>query len=239
MRFNTLLIFVLTAIFIGSCAGDNSKDSDKEKKPLVKIPPKTENTKPAAPQADPNLDKKAKPGFATKFERGAKRRETIQDKFDDNGNMIERTDKMFDKFGEVMKKNRYTYKYDDAGRRIEQWYYATTDNDEPIMSNVNYLKYNEKGWKIENTFISYDADGNEIRWARNEFSYNNDGRIIQDITFNKEGLKQLKVNYNIVDGMLVSENFTDYDENGEPITKKTISYNETGKVIGEKEEKLK
>lgn len=239
MRFNTLLVFVLIAFFLGSCAGDNSKDSEKEQKPLIKIPPKTENTKPTSPQTDPNLGKKAKPGFATKFERGAKRRETIEDKFDDNGNMIERTDKMFNKYGEVMKKNRYTYKYDEAGRRIEQWYYATEENGNPIMSNVNHLKYNEKGWKVENTFISYDADGNEVRWARNEFGYNNDGRIIQDITYNKEGIKQLKVNYNIIDGMLVSEYFTHYDDLGEPITKKTLEYNETGKVIGENEEKLK
>jgi hydroxymethylpyrimidine pyrophosphatase-like HAD family hydrolase len=194
---------------------------------------------PAVPKADPNLGRKAKPGFTTKFERGAKRRETIRDKFDDNGNMIERTDKMFNKYGEVMKKNRYTYKYDDAGRRIEQWYYATEDNGAPIMSNVNYLKYNEKGWKIENLFISYGAEGEELRWVRNEFSYNNDGRIIEDVTFDKEGIRQFKVNYNIVDGFLVSENFTYYDENGEPITKKTISYDEVGTVIGEKEESLK
>jgi len=239
MRFNTLLVFVLIGLFIGACSSDQSSDSTQEKKPLVKAPPKTENTKKTVSTPDPNLGKKAKPGFATKFERGAKRRETIRDKFDDNGNMIERTDKMFNKFGEVMKRNRYTYKYDDAGRRIEQWYYATKDNGDPIMSNVNYLKYNDKGWKIENIFISYDADGNEARWARNEFAYNNNGRIIEDITFDKEGRKLLKVNYNIVDGFLVSENFTYYDDNGEPTTKKTISYDEVGTVIGEKEEKLK
>jgi hypothetical protein len=239
MRFNTILFLAIVAIFIGSCDSNNTSDSSKEKKPLVKVPPKTNNTKPAPQQVDPNIGKKAKPGFSTKIERGQKRRETIKDTYDDNGNMIERSDKMFNKYGEVMKKNRYTYKYDDAGRRIEQWYYATEDNDAPIMSNVNYLKYNEHGWKIENIFISYDADGNEVRWAKNEFEYNNDGRIIEDISYDKEGTKFLKVNYNIVDGMLVSENFTYYDDKGEPITKKTISYNEVGTVIGEKEESLK
>ncbi len=239
MRFNTLLILILMAIIVGGCAEDGSKDTDKQQKPLVKPPAKTNTKKPVAQAPNPNLGKKAKSGFSTKFERGQKRRETIQDKFDDNGNMIERTDKMFNEYGEVMKKNRYTYKYDDAGRRIEQWYYAVTDNDEPIMSYVNYLKYNQKGWKIENIYISYDEDGNEIRWAKNDFKFNNDGRIIEDITSNKDGLKQLKVNYNIVDDQLVSENFTDYDENGKPLTKKTLSYNEFGTVIGSDEEDLK
>jgi len=239
MRFNTVLIFSIIAFLIVSCASNNPDDSGKEQKPLVKVPPKTANTKPAVPQVDPNLGKKAKSGFSTKIERGQKRRETIKDKFDDNGNMIERTDVMFNKYGEVMKKNRYTYKYDNAGRRLEQWYYATEDNGDPIMSNVNYLKYNENGWKIENIFISYDADGNEVRWAKNEFAYNNDGRIIQDISLDKQGIKLLKVNYNIVDGMLVSENFTYYNDKGEALTKKTISYNEVGTVIGEKEESLK
>ena len=239
MRINTLLILALIAIFIGGCSGEGSQDSDKQQKSLIKPPAKTNNTKPARQAPNPDLGKKAKPGFTNKFERGKKRRETIQDKYDDNGNMIERTDIMFNKYGEVQKKNRYTYKYDDAGRRIEQWYYATTDNDESIMSYVNNLKYNQRGWKIENIFISYGEDGNEIRWARNEFKYNNEGRIIEDITLNKEGLKQLKVNYNIVDGMLVSENFTDYDENGEPLTKKTLTYDEFGTVTNSKEEGLK
>jgi hypothetical protein len=239
MSIKQLMFLAMIAIFIAGCAGDANNDSDKEQKPLVKVPPKTTNTNPAPQQVDPNLGKKAKPGFSTKIERGQKRRETIKDTYDDKGNMIERSDKMFNKYGEVMKKNRYTYKFDDAGNLIEQWYYATEDNDAPIMSNVNYLKYNENGWKIENIFISYDAEGNEVRWAKNEFGYNNDGRIIEDISINKEGIKFLKVNYNIVDGMLVSENFTYYDDNGEPLTKKTISYNEVGTVIGEKEESLK
>jgi len=235
MKINTLVILFIVSILVLGC----SEDSSKERKPLVTPPAKTKTAKPVTQKPDPNLGKKAKPGYATKHERGAKRRETIQDKFDDNGNMIERTDKMFDKFGEVIKKNRYTYKYDDAGRRIEQGYSATTEHDEPIMSNVNFLKYNEKGWKIENVFISYDENGDEIRWVKNEFKYNSDGRIIEDVSYNKEGIRELMVEYNIVDGMMVSEYFTNYNKNGEPIKKKTITYDKIGTVTSSEEETLK
>jgi hypothetical protein len=239
MKINTLLVLFIVSFLVWGCAGEGSGDSAKQQKPLVKTPPKTTAHKAVPRKADPNLGKKAKPGFTNKFERGQKRRETIRDKFDDHGNLIERTDKMFDEFGEVKKKNRYTYKYDDAGRRTEQWYIATTKNDDPIMSNVNYLKYNEKGWKVENIFISYGADGVETRWVKNEFKHNNDGRIIEDVTINKDGIRQLTVIYNIVNGELVSENFIKYDEKGEPLTKQTLTYDEFGTVTSSKEESLK
>jgi hypothetical protein len=238
MYYKIIAVLLIASMVIG-CSGESDKKKEEQKKPMIKLPEKPKAKTAPATMSAPDLGKKAKPGFKTKFERGQKRRETIKDKFDDSGNLIERTDKMFNKFGEVVKKNRYTYKYDDAGRRIEQWYYATTDNGEPIMSNVNYIKYNDKGWKIENIFISYDAEGKETRWVKNEFKHNSDGRIIEDITYDKQGHKQLKVNYNIVNDMLVSENFTKYDENGEPVTKTTISYDKTGTVIDTKEEKLK
>ncbi|MFP4471004.1 MAG: hypothetical protein ACLFPE_09980 [Bacteroidales bacterium] len=224
-----LLAFVLITGLLAGCAGE-SENSAKEE-PQVKVPQTTSTTtkKPATPQ--PQLDRDAKPGYASKLERGQKRRESIEDTYDAQGNLIERRDKMFDKYGNVSKKNRYTYKYDDAGRRIEQWYFANTANDEPIMSSVNYITYDDKGRKVENIFISYDAYDNEVRWAKNEYKHNSQGRVTEDITLNKQGIPLSKTIYNYEDGMLVSENFVKYDEQGNPTGKQTLKYNEYGKVI--------
>lgn len=230
MKIIKLFAVLLIGIFIAGCAGNNEQESGEEE-PQVKVPPASSKNKSVSQQAQPSLKTEAKPGFATKYERGQKRRESIEDTYDNQGNLIERRDKMFDKFGNVKKKNRYTYKYDDAGRRIEQWYYAYTAGDEPIMSSVNYIKYNDKGWKVENVFISYDAQGNEVRWAKNVYKHNADGRVIEDKTLNKEGIPISATIYHIENGMLVSEDFIDYDEKGNPIGQKTLKYNEYGKVI--------
>lgn len=229
-KIRLLTIAVLTLLIAG-CAGEDKKTNSDE--PQVKIPAQTSDTKSQTknPNIQPKLDQDAKPGYASKIERGQKRRESIEDSYDAQGNLIERRDKMFDKFGNIKKKNRYTYKYDDAGRRIEQWYYASTANDEPIMSSVNYITYNDKGWKVENIFISYDAYGNEVRWAKNELQHNSQGRVTEDLTLNKQGIPVSKTIYNYEDGMLVSENFINYDEHGNPTGKQTLKYNEYGKVI--------
>ena len=237
MRTIKMLLLSLVILLFSQC-GDGNDKKVGEGEPQVKIPKATQTTKPAQnkPQINPEMSGGAKPGFQNKLERGRKRRETIQDTFDDNGNIIERTDKVFDKFGNVSKKNRYTYKYDGSGNRMEQWYYATTASDNPIMSSVNYAKYDSRGNKIENIFISYGAEGEEIRWAKDIFMYNSDDRMIQDDLYGKNGIIQSTVIYNIEDGMLVSENFINYDENGKPLGKKTISYDETGRIISSVDE---
>ena len=242
MRTFRVLFFSAVILLFSQCGGNDPDKKETKDQPEVKIPKTTQTTQAApqkqqpAPQVTPRMEGDAKPGFQNKFERGAKRRETIEDKFDDFGNLIERKDKMFDKFGNVSKKNRYTYKYDESGNRTEQWYYATTANDEPIMSSVNYSKYDDDGLKTENIFISYGPEGEEIRWAKDIFEYNSDGRLIRDDLYGKNGIIVSTVIYNIVDGMLVSENFIDYDANGDPIGKKTITYDETGRVISSVDE---
>jgi|GEM_PF-268414 len=235
--FRTLILTTITVFFV-SCGCNRNENSGKNEQSEVKKPKPTVVTKDSE-EANPKMKTDGKPGFTNKFERGDKRRESIEDKYDDYGNMIERTDKNFDKYGNVSKKNRYTYKYDSNGQRIEQWYYSTTPDDQPIMSNVNYIKYNDKGQKIENIFISYDANGNEITWAKNIFKNDNDDHIIQDESFNKKGIIQGKVVYNYEKGLIVSEYFFDYDANGNPINKKTMTYDEFGKVLSSKDEKLK
>jgi hypothetical protein len=234
--FKVLIMLMIAVVFVG-CGCNRNKNQETNQQSEVKKP--TPSANPAnAGAANPKMKTDAKPGFTNKFERGDKRRESIVDKFDDRGNLIERTDSNFDKNGNVSKKNRYTYKYDQNDLRIEQWYYATTPSDEPIMSNVNYIKYNNKGQKIENIFISYDANGNEITWAKNLFKNDSENHIIEDENYGKNGIIKSKVVYNYEKGMLVSEFFFDYDANGKPTNKKTMTYNETGKVLSSKDEKM-
>jgi hypothetical protein len=235
--YKALIMLMITAVFV-SCGCNRNNNPEKNEQSEVKKPVLSGNNSGSA-ASNPKMKTDATPGFSNKFERGAKQRESIVDKFDDNGNLIERTDSNFDKNGNISKKNRYTYKYNDRGLRIEQCYYATTADDMPIMSNVNYIKYNEKGQKIENIFISYDQDGNEITWAKNLFKNDNDNHLIQDEGYNKQGIIMNKVVYNYENGMLVSEYFFDFDANGKPINKKTMTYNEFGKVLDSKDEKLK
>jgi len=217
-----------TALVECSCSGE--KKNQEKDKPEIKVPEKTVAT-PGAPVQGPKMEDDAKPGFQNMYERGNKRRESIKDKFDDNGNLIERTDEMYDKDGNVKKKNRYTYKYNDAGNRTEQWYYASDPNDAPLFSQVNYLTYNKKGLQTENVFISYGPNGDETRWAKNIYTYNSDGRVLEDKLINKDGTIKSRILYTYQNGNLVQEIFLDFDDSGKQLNKKTIKYNDKGTVI--------
>ena len=229
MKILRLFAIALLSFTLVECSCSGEKKKEKEE-PQVKIPEKTTATA-NQPVSGPKMKDDAKPGFQNMYERGNKRRESIKDKFDDKGNLIERTDEMYDKEGNVKKKNRYTYKYNDAGNRIEQCYYANDPNDAPLFSQVNYLTYNNKGLQIENLFLSYDAQGNETRWAKNIYFYNSEGRVLEDKLLNKDGFIKSRILYTYQNGLLVQEIFLDFDEKGNQLNKKTIKYNEKGTVI--------
>jgi hypothetical protein len=232
MKILRLIVIALLSVLLVECSCSNNKKNEKKIKdqPQVKIPEKTTAT-PGKPVQGPKMEDDAKPGFQNMYERGNKRRESIKDKFDDKGNLIERTDEMYDKDGNVRKKNRYTYKYNDAGNRIEQWYYASDPNDAPLFSQVNYMKYNDKGMQTENVFISYDENGIENRWAKNIYTYNNESRVMEDKLIEKNGVVKSRILYTYDKGFLVQEIFLDYDDSGNQLNKKTIKYNEKGTVI--------
>lgn len=222
----TLIAFVFLLV---QCSNSDKKDSEKKQENQTVT--KTEITQQEKKEPDVQIKTDAKPGFATKHERGRKRRESIKDKFDDFGNLIERTDNMYDKFGNIKRKNKYTYKYDDSGNRIEQWFYAIAPNGAPIMSNVNHAKYNRKGFKTENIFISYDKNGKEANWAKNVYVYNKDNRVIEDTRINKDGYKVSGVKYIIEDDLLKREEFLKYNPDGSISETKTIIYDEQGNII--------
>lgn len=230
MKILRLIVIALLSVTLIQCSNSGEKKNQEKDKPQVKIPEKTTAT-PGKPVQGPKMENDAKPGFQNMYERGNKRRESIKDKFDDNGNLIERTDEMYDKDGNIKKKNRYTYKYNDNGNRIEQWYYAADPNDNPLFSQVNYLKYNDKGLQTENVFISYDDKGNETRWAKNIYTYNNQGRVLEDKLVEKNGVIKSRILYTYENGLLVQEVFLDFDDGGKQLNKKTIRYNDKGTVI--------
>ncbi len=227
MRWISLLIIVLTVFLLANCSG-NREDKSASAESQVQSPEQTANQQSA--KQNPVMASET-PGFSNKFERGKKRRESIVDKFDDQGNLIERTENVYDQNGNVQRKHRYTYRYDDRGQRVEQWFYQSTPDDRPIQSSVNHTKYNNKGWKTENIYIGYDAQGNEINWAKNVYKHNSAGQVTEDVTSNKSGFPVFKVNYNYEDGVLVSENFVYYDGKGGVTEKKTLKYDPYGTVI--------
>lgn len=223
--FSYLMVFIL--IFITACAG-NEKKSEKDSQPEASVEP----GQPKGEQPAQNtMRTDSRPGYDNKFDRGQKKRESIVDKYDNFGNLVERTENDYDKQGNIRFKNRYTYRYDERQRRVEQWFYQNTPDDRPVFSNVNHMKYDEKDQKTENIFIGYDAAGNETNWAKNVYKYNNEGRVTEDVTYNKEGFPLFKVNYNFEKGLLVSENFVYYDGKGNITEKKTLKYDEYGTVI--------
>jgi|JMBV01.1.fsa_nt_gb hypothetical protein len=85
--------------------------------------------------------------------------------------------------------------------------------------------------KIENIFIGYDGQGNESNWAKNLYKNNADGKVTEDVTYNKQGFPVYKINYNYENGMLISENSVYYDGKGGIINKQTLFYDEYGTVI--------
>ncbi|HRW96407.1 MAG TPA: hypothetical protein P5104_02660 [Bacteroidales bacterium] len=225
MRKVKILLLIVPVVIFMSCAGKKDK-SDNEGKPQVEIPA---GNPQGTGQGIINTEKK--PGFSNKFERGKKKRESIRDKFDQFGNLIERTENDYDQYGNVSHKNRYTYRYDDRQRLVEQWFYQYTPDDRPVYSNVNYIKYNDRDLKIENVFIGYDQNGNEINYAKNVYKHDALDNVIEDVTYNKDGMATYRINYTWKNKILMGETFVYYDEDGNVKETKSLQYNEQGKVI--------
>ncbi|MBE0639881.1 MAG: hypothetical protein IH598_15295 [Bacteroidales bacterium] len=221
------LLLLVPVLLLANCTGNKDKQGENGESQVIVPPSKTNSS--GVQQNVMKTD--AKPGFANKFDRGKAKRESIVDKFDQNGNLIERTENDYDNQGNISRKNRYTYRYDERQRRVEQRFYQFTPDERPVMSNVNYIKYNDKDWKIENLFIGYDENGNETSWAKNVYKHNAEGKVIEDVTSNKQGFPTYKINYNWVGDDLVSESFIYYDGAGGVTDKKTLKYNEAGTVI--------
>lgn len=227
MKMIKFLLLIIPVLFLLNCSG-NEEYKTKANESEVVVP----SGQGTGANVQQNVMKtETKPGFSNKFDRGQKKRESIVDKFDQNGNLIERTENDYDNQGNISRKNRYTYRYDERQRRVEQWFYHFTPDERPVMSNVNYIKYNDKDWKTENLFIGYDENGNEISWAKNVYKHNAEGKVIEDVTTNKQGFPTYKINYNWVGADLVSESFIYYDGAGGVTDKKTLKYNESGTVI--------
>lgn len=227
MRLISFLLILLPVLLLTNCTGNKEK-AESPSEAQVKVPPPAKHQDNI--KQNPMVTNEA-PGYATKFDRGKKRRESIVDKYDDLGNLVERTENVYDQMGNVKRKHRYTYKYNNLGHRIEQWFYQYHPDDSPMASSVNYTTYNDKGWKTENVFISYDANGNEVNWAKNVYKHNAAGLVTQDVTSSKRGIPVFMVNYIYEDGVLVGEKFVYYDDDGGVTEKKTLKYDQSGNII--------
>ena len=227
MNKNLIYIILVGLLLVAGCKSKNQTSESSNESQVILSEQKPGNTQ----QKTGKIKTDSKPGFSNKYDRGQKKRESIVDKFDPFGNLIERTENDYDKNGFVKFKKRYTYRYDEKQRRIEQWFYQYTPDDRPVFSHVNYIKYDNMDNKIENIFIGYDGQGNESNWAKNLYKNNADGKVTEDVTYNKQGFPVYKINYNYENGMLISENSVNYDGKGGIINKQTLFYDEYGTVI--------
>ncbi len=209
-----LLLLISVFFVLSSCSNQNRQENET-----------AERTTQPSGQITPDAT------GDTKIDPNRLRRESVRDRHDKHGNLVQRTENLYDRSGNIRHKHRYTYSYNELGQRIEQWFYQYDQADVLLASSVNHTKYNDRGLKSENTFISYDGDGNIQTWAKNQYTYNADGRVTKDLTSNREGLPILEVRYSYENGLLVSEHFVEYDGDGNITVNKTLRYNEHGGII--------
>lgn len=209
-----LLLLISISLLFTSCSNQKRPEGDSTDK---------------ADQANVNVRTDA--SGDTQIDSNRLRRESVRDTHDKQGNLVQRTENLYNRSGNIRRKHRYTYSYNELGQRIEQWFYQYDPNGMLLASSVNHTRYNDQGLKGENTFISYDGDGNVQTWAKNKYEYNADGLVTKDLTTSMEGLPLLEVRYGYENGLLVSEHFVEYDYAGNITLNKTLKYNEHGGII--------
>lgn len=215
MKLLVLLLLISASLLFTSCSNQNRQEQD-----TVELA-----AQPVGKQVTPS------DAGEIKIDPNRLRRESVRDTHDEHGNLVQRTENLYDHSGNIRYKHRYTYSYNKLGQRIEQWFYQYAPNGMLLASSVNHTKYNDKGLKSENTFISYDGDGNIQTWAKNQYEYNADGFVTKDLTTNMEGYPILEVHYGYKNGLLASEHVIEYDGAGNITLNKTLKYNERGGII--------
>jgi hypothetical protein len=214
MRLIVSLLLISISLLFTSCSNQNRQERDTGERAA----------EPTAGQVTPAA------AGEIKIDPNRLRRESVRDTHDQQGNLVQRTENLYDRSGNIRHKHRYTYSYNKLGQRIEQWFYQYAPNGMLLASSVNHTRYNDKGLKSENTFISYDGDGNVQTWAKNQYEYNADGFVTKDLTTNMEGYPILEVRYGYENGLLASEHVKEYDGAGSITNNKTLKYNERGEI---------
>jgi len=219
------LIYLLAAIIIvftqcGGPDGDGSGTSDKQKN--------VENGD-GSTSGDDVDDGKIKE--LNKYERGDLTRESRQDIFDDQGNRIERTETVFDKYGEPLFKRKYAYKYDKKGNQIYQDYTEISIEGKLRTHSENHKKFDKLGQIIEMVSIVYDENKVETSWLRNTYKYNSYGRMTEEIQHGKNGNPRIKSEKFFEGEALVKESYTYYNPDGTVKEVKTLEFNKDGGVV--------
>lgn len=215
MKLLVLLLLISASLLFTSCSNQNRQEQDTVERAA----------QPSVRQVEPDA------ASGAKIDPNRLRRESVRDTHDEHGNLVQRTENLYDHSGNIRHKHRYTYSYNKLGQRIEQWFYQYAPNGMLLASSVNHTKYNDLGLRSENIFISYDGDGNIQTWAKNQYEYNDDGLVTKDLTSNQDGFPILEVRYQYENGLLVNEHFVEYDGAGNITLNKTLKYNERGGII--------
>ena len=125
--------------------------------------------------------------------------------FDEDGNLVNRSETLFDEEGKDIGSRNYNYRADGT--------YTVSENDENYRS-LSYKEYNSDGTLISSTEYRYDANGESNGQIRQE--YNTDGSYTQT---------EVDKDYHTTMSMT-------FDSSGTLISKAEYSYDSEGKRTG-------
>ena len=169
------IIFLLSILFLISCANNEKEKNDLSKENLKG------NVKSVKKNSFVAVDK-----FGEISKGGRLKEQDFMNHqiFDNKGNKIERNG--YDSDGSLS--NKWTYKHDDKGNQIEGNCY---DSNGSLSLKYTY-KHDDKGNQIER--IGYDSDGSFF----NKWTYKDDdnGNLIEsNIIYDSDGSLSFKYNY--------------------------------------------
>ena len=129
----------------------------------------------------------------------------------------------------------YTWIYDSKGNIIRENYYYGIDLEDNVGLNLDkYIihKYNDQDKAVEILTIEPKTYYRDETYLRTTYEYKNDGKIIEEISYLKDGSSDGK-NISIYNNDKKEIDRKVYDVNGRLIKHLTFKYDENGKKIEE------
>jgi hypothetical protein len=149
---------------------------------------------------------------------------------DEKGNVIERHSLSYRQSdGSIRSTDSYYYQYDERNNVIKEVKESYDPNGTLNYKNINYYKYNENNLQTEIRFESYTTDNVLERKERHAFRYNKSGQKIEDIGYyESDAIKSKIILEYDPSGILISEEYLDYNEDGSKTSHKKYYYSHSG-----------
>lgn len=180
-------------------------------------------------------DKKTKDKKVDKTEAESKKSSEVKKEkpklvYDDRGNITERHAFSYRKAdGSIRSRDSYYYTYDDSNNIVKEIKESYDPDGSLKFKNVNYSQYDKRNLKIDLVFESYDENDVMQRTAHHSFAYNENGHKTEDVGYRNDGSVKSRIILNPNEtGLLMSEEYLYYDEEGTITDHKKYYYTEFG-----------